>query len=805
MVRRMSRPRVVGGLLAVSAALFAGAGVAQGTARSGEAAREAASSSAAHRARVAARTPAGPSRIRAGAASADLTPPVGTPMFAYTARSGIANPENGPALALQLVADPDSGRYARTFVASRGIHTRVRARAIVLATGAGKFALVQADLGGLPYDLTHAVLDRVRDTGLTIDRVLISATHTHSSTGPIWPGGSQGYAALGGDLFDARVFALTADGIAEAITRADARLAPARVGIGTTDVHGASRNRNLEPFARNPDVPSDPERQRAASINPRLTVLRVDAADGRPLGVWSNFAVHETSFGDGNLLFSGDNAAFTERIVERRIARLAAARGRAPSGEVVNVWTNGAEGDVSPNGDPDQPGDDIGDPPTPEDGGEGGKPAEKDPLQYVPNSFAKAHLTGQRVARGVLRAWRRAGRKMRTRVRLDSRQVFLRFDGSPADGEPVGPLAVLGAGVAEDGFCAPFDGFAGPGQGMKFPALHGTGLVPDTGPVSVWRIGPLALSAFSTEITTQMGRRITDAVLAAGGGTFRQAALVGLTNAYQSYTSTPEEYDACRYEGSFTLWGRRQGPRLRDVATALTRSLLGEPPPPGAAPPAAPTEPQAPAEPPGATPNAGSPVAQPEPVVARFGRATFSWNGGNPQVDAPRGESFVSLQRRRGRRGFVTVATDDSFADIVERSPDDVWTETFQFDACSRVGVYRFRVTGRADRGDGPAAYALESKPFRVRRITTLAADRPVVRGRRASVRALYPDPGEEALLSLPRRVTTGRVLLAVRARGASARVRARPDGQGTFGARVPRGARVKVLKVRDRCGNTGR
>lgn len=796
----MSRVRLGVGVLAVSAAL-AQAGPARATAERAED-----SASPAARASLAVPGPqVAPSRIRAGAASADITPPIGTPMFAYTGRSGVANPGNGPALALQLVADPDSGHYARTFVASRGIHTRVRARAIVLATDAGKFALVQADLGGLPYDLTHAVLDRIRDTGLAADRVLISATHTHSSTGPIWPGGSQGYAALGGDLFDARVFALTADGVSEAIIRADARLAPARVGIGSTDVHGASRNRNLEPFARNADVPSDPQRRQAASIDPTLTVLRVDAADGSPLGVWSNFAVHQTSFGAGNLLFSGDNAAFTERIVERTVARVSAARGRAPSGEVVNVWTNGAEGDVSPNGDPDEPGDDVGDPPTPETPGAGSGPGGRDPLQYVTSPFAKAHLTGQRVARGILRAWRQAGRRMRARIPIDSRQVFLRFDGSPADGEPVGPLAVLGAGVAEDGFCAPFDGFAGPGQGRKFPALHGTGLVPDTAPVSVWRIGPLALTAFSTEVTTQMGRRITAAVLAAGNGTYRRAALVGLTNAYQSYTSTPEEYDACHYEGSFTLWGRQQGPRMRDVAIALTRALLGEATPPSADPPVPQAASPGPAEAPGATPHAGSAVAQPEPVMTRLGRASFSWHGGNPQVDAPRGRTFVSLQRRQGRRGFATVATDDSFADIVERDENDVWMETFQFDACSRPGAYRFRVTGRADRGEGPAAYALASDPFRVRRITTLSADRPVARGRRVSVRALYPDPGAGALLSLPRRVTSGRVLLRVRAGGEASQVRARPDGLGAFTARVPRGARVKVLEVRDRCGNTGR
>src|SRR5688572_17128657 len=68
--------------------------------------------------------------LRAGAASADITPPIGTPMFAYTARSAIAGGHvDRP---MQVVADPDHHLYAKSFVPSKGIHTRLKARAIVL-------------------------------------------------------------------------------------------------------------------------------------------------------------------------------------------------------------------------------------------------------------------------------------------------------------------------------------------------------------------------------------------------------------------------------------------------------------------------------------------------------------------------------------------------------------------------------------------------------------------------------------------------------------------------------------------------
>src|SRR3954447_10019529 len=214
--------------------------------------------------------------LKAGAADADITAPVGTPMFAYTARS-MLDPSHLPEAA-QLSADPDTNLYAKSFVPSKGIHTRVKARALVLQEGATKVALVQADLGGLPYALTQSVLQRITRTGIDGDHLLLSATHTHSSTGPIWPADNAGYAGLGGDFFDPRIFELTAQGVADAILRADRQRVPARLGTATVQVTDASRNREAEMYARDPD--RTPE-----TVNPDMTVLRVDGRDRQPIGL----------------------------------------------------------------------------------------------------------------------------------------------------------------------------------------------------------------------------------------------------------------------------------------------------------------------------------------------------------------------------------------------------------------------------------------------------------------------------------------------------------------------------------------
>ena len=724
--------------------------------------------------------PSPPGPFRAGAAAADITPPIGTPMFAYTARSGLANPEG----LLQIIGDPDQNLYAKTFVPSEGIHTRVRARALVMAQRGQKFALVQTDLGGLPYALTQEVARRVADTGISGERLMLTATHTHSSTGPIWPADSTGYAALGGDAFDPRAFELTAQGIEEAIRAADLRLESARLGTAVIELRGASRNRAFDAYRKNPEAPAAEADARRASIDPDLTVIRVDAADGRPIAAWSNFAVHPTSFGDENLLFSGDNVATAERVAERSIAAAAAEAGHAPSPDrpPVNIWTNSHEGDVSPDGGPDRDGTDA--------------------LQYVPNAFASANLAGRRVGDGILRAWRAAGRTMRNEIALDTRRTFVAFDGTPGDGEPVGPIAVLGAGgiVADDGVCAPTDNFAGPGQGRKFPAVAGAGLVPSVNPVAVWRIGDLGVVALPSEVTTQMGRRIRNAVAAGGRGAFERVAMAGLANGYVSYTATPQEYDHCGYEGSFTLFGRRQGARWADVARAALAALIDGLPGEGAAepPPFAFGAPNA--APVDQTPGAGQVVTQPASEVRRHGRATFRWNGGDPAVDAPRGRTFVSLERMENG-AWQLAGSEDGEYDTTALGADGVWTETWQFDTCDPLGTYRFRVTGVADRGAGPAPYEVTSAPFQLLATPPLQPASPVVEGGQASVTATYADPGADALLALPRRVRSGSATLSVNGSPLQAPI----DGELLrFRAAVSPGAQVSVTGIDDGCGNTG-
>jgi neutral ceramidase len=503
----------------------------------------------------------------------------------------------------------------------------------------------------------------------------------------------------------------------------------------------------------------------------------VDDRKGRALAVWSNFAIHPTSFGDGQRLFSGDNPGYAAEAVERALAPHA-----AKDRPAVNVWTNGNQGDLSPDGEPAR---------------EGGEP-----VAWRTTDYAGAHAAGEKVAEGIMRAWRAAAGGLRDDLEVASAQVFLPFDGTQADGERVGPLAALGMGVVAEGVCSPVPDVAGHGHGPKMPVAGGP-LVPQVSPVGVWRLGPLAVASLPSEVTTTMGRRIRAAVREAAGGAAELTAMAGLSNGYMSYTSTPEEYDACTYEGSFTLFGRQQGARFRDVLGSLSAALYAGRPAPALAPEPPPLGFGLPdLSPVRRTPGAGSALEQPAATV-RGQRAAFRWQGGDPAVDARRGAAFVTVERRVGRR-WQTHLTDASNADVTRRHQGDVWSHTWQTEPCTPAGDYRFRVSGRADRGAGTEAYQLASEPFTVAPLA-LAADGVALAGGRAAVRVRYPEPDNGALLALPRLVRDGEAVLELTdASGATRWVTARYDAAaGAFTAPASGAVAARLVRAEDGCGNT--
>ena len=188
-----------------------------------------------------------------------------------------------------------------------GMHDPLHARALVLERDGARIALCALELCYAMEDVAAAARERVAARGLVpADALLVAATHTHSGPYDADPAAfPDGLAAL----------------VERAVAQACERLEPARLGVGWGHVHGRSINRRrLE----------DP-------VDPALLAVRVDAADGRPLGLVHAFGCHPVVLGPDNRLVSGDWAGASCR-------RLEAALGD----EAVALFLQGASGDVNP-------------------------------------------------------------------------------------------------------------------------------------------------------------------------------------------------------------------------------------------------------------------------------------------------------------------------------------------------------------------------------------------------------------------------------------------------------------------------
>jgi hypothetical protein len=180
------------------------------------------------------------------------------------------------------------------------INDPLRAKAIVLDDGATRLAIVVVDSCMLPRELIDQAKALAREkTGIPTERMLISATHTHSAPAAM---GALGCPA------DPEYAALLPERIADAVSRAALGLEPARIGWEVIDdpAHTFCRRwirrpdkmiedpfgqrtvrANMHPGYQNPDVigPSGP-------VDPALTVLSIQAQDGRAIAVLANYSMH---------------------------------------------------------------------------------------------------------------------------------------------------------------------------------------------------------------------------------------------------------------------------------------------------------------------------------------------------------------------------------------------------------------------------------------------------------------------------------------------------------------------------------
>ena len=248
------------------------------------------------------------------------------PAQAGTLRAGAFEVDITPAPDAAL---PLSGYGSRT-EGFKGIHDDLHVRAIVLEDGATQAAVIGCEVIGISAALWEKIAGRVTaETKIPRDNIMLASVHTHAAPAiGTYNEPAEGEAARKRAEYVQRL----EDAVLTAVRRAQASLEPARVGFGTGKANVNTNRRARDGsggwmLGNNPDDVSDKT----------VAVIKFETLSGQPLAILSNYAVHGTVLGAGNLQISADLPGATSRLVETHY-----------SDRVVSPWTSGAAGDQDP-------------------------------------------------------------------------------------------------------------------------------------------------------------------------------------------------------------------------------------------------------------------------------------------------------------------------------------------------------------------------------------------------------------------------------------------------------------------------
>ena len=218
---------------------------------------------------------------------------------------------------------------------SEGVQDRIFHRILAMDDGETRFVLVSTDVVAVsPAFYTEVAEALQRQTGIGSDHFWWTTTHTHSGPflGPVgllevfrphW------ISKLGLNP-NPQYSKWAKEQLLEGVERALNQLEPARLGGGTG---WSLANINRRPkdvdgkafFGKNPEGPVDRQ----------IGLIRIERADGSPLALVANYAMHGTVVGRYIHLISGDAPGIVAEYVEQKWG--------APV-----LYVNGAAGNLSP-------------------------------------------------------------------------------------------------------------------------------------------------------------------------------------------------------------------------------------------------------------------------------------------------------------------------------------------------------------------------------------------------------------------------------------------------------------------------
>lgn len=496
-----------------------------------------------------------------------------------------------PAPGLGLHGHGPSGRVAQ------GTLLRLRCHPLVMAQGTEVLALVPCDLAWPSFMLQRMIAEEVQrllGPRIGAEDIVLLATHTHGA--PSHQFASSNYSGIlsGPDPgYSKDVTRFLAGHIARGIATAWLERQPARIGWGFTDVYDVGQNRSLDAFGNNQLTPGEALRYHTPGerplarrvVDPRLSVLRVDDLEGRPIGGFAVFGVHGTSVPNTNELYHGDVFGYATRAFDAVCREKGGPRCR------LGV-ANGLSGDVGP----------AADYPGPREARRLGRvlgrelanvyfgiETEVPGAQSLRVAYQEVPMRGAPTVRDEALASQlhAASPWPRPRVGVDPRNVCDEGAlGMVASGgveesytlfHPIGDVFREGSAMAidHDG-----DSCHAPKRSLAV-VCQGDSVFPTVAPIHVAAVGDVLLTTFPAEVTVTAGRRASERLerwLGArpGGSPWRRVVPITHAGEYFQYVTTEDEYQRQSYEGASTLYGPNTLRLFANEHACLARSLLGD-------------------------------------------------------------------------------------------------------------------------------------------------------------------------------------------------------------------------------------
>ena len=221
-------------------------------------------------------------------------------------------------------------------------HDPLHARAMVLADGATTLAMVVVDnLGAGPDVLDEAKAIASKQTGIPVEKMLVSSTHSHSAA----PLNTRSEPA-------AAYRKLFVEGVADSIVKAHAALRPAAVGAAVHPLPEEVFNRRwylkpgkmpLNPYGKldtvkmNPGTSPEVIDHPAGPTDPDITIISVQDLKKKPVALLANYSLHYVGATPPGQI-SADYYGEFARLMPSRI------RGDE---NFVAMMSNGTSGDIN--------------------------------------------------------------------------------------------------------------------------------------------------------------------------------------------------------------------------------------------------------------------------------------------------------------------------------------------------------------------------------------------------------------------------------------------------------------------------